>query len=417
MMQDQGMRLAIILLTSLVLCACAKEETAREVPPVLGMWQARLLSPGGALGFEMELKEDSDGTLRGFIMNGKERIEIPQVAVIGDTFIANIDHYESKLEATIRDDGTRLIGKWKKRRGPRRWAELRFEADAGEGRRFPAATETMGDADFDGRWRVRFKSDAYDSVGIFNHIEDDRWEGTFLTRTGDYRYLAGNKDGNRLRLSCFDGAHAFLFDVIRTKDGKLQGHFWNWNTWHDTWTGTYDKDAKLPDPFKQTKWNEGKKLKNLAFPDLAGVTRKLGTLLPDGHVRIVYLFGSWCPNCHDATLFLKTMESRFGRDKLKICGVAFELNKNHERDARQVRRYAELHDVSWPMLIGGNADKKEATAAFGGVDDIHSYPTMIFINKEGRIAAIYSGFTGPASSSHKTMEGEIFGLLTRLTDG
>ncbi len=35
--------------------------------------------------------------------------------------------------------------------------------------------------------------------------------GTFLTTTGDYRYLQGSVSGNKLYLSTFDGGHAFIF--------------------------------------------------------------------------------------------------------------------------------------------------------------------------------------------------------------
>jgi hypothetical protein len=50
--------------------------------------------------------------------------------------------------------------------------------------------------------------------------------GTFLTTTGDYRFLEGTVSGNQLYLSCFDGGHAFLFtakidDDKTLSDGKF----------------------------------------------------------------------------------------------------------------------------------------------------------------------------------------------------
>src|SRR5919112_5752138 len=69
-----------------------------------------------------------------------------------------------------------------------------------------------------GRWAVRFSNDTSQqpaSIAEFRQ-NGNRLEGTFLTPTGDYRFLEGVVTGNKLKLSAFDGSHAVLFtaDII-----------------------------------------------------------------------------------------------------------------------------------------------------------------------------------------------------------
>ena len=87
-------------------------------PPRLqaGYWQAWLDSPGGRLSFGLELQMDA-GQWGGSLVNGPERIEIPSVSYHGGTLVLDIDHYDSKITATVGEDsagqpGSRLDGEW-----------------------------------------------------------------------------------------------------------------------------------------------------------------------------------------------------------------------------------------------------------------------------------------------------------------
>jgi thiol-disulfide isomerase/thioredoxin len=244
---------------------------------------------------------------------------------------------------------------------------------------------------------VRFSSSDEPAVGIFDVAPDGRATGTFLTTTGDFRYLAGRQDGRRLQLSCFDGAHAFLFAAEAAPDGTLRGDFWSGASWHETWTARRDEAAALPDAFAQTRWTGAQGLRALAFPDLEGTVRSLDDPLFDGRARIVQLFGSWCPNCHDAGDELVRLAERYGPQGLSIVGLAFEVTGDRERDAAQVRTYARRHRVTWPLLVAGIADKQRATHALGVLDRVRSFPTTIFLHGDGRVRAVHSGFAGPAT--------------------
>jgi len=65
--------------------------------------------------------------------------------------------------------------------------------------------------------------------GVFKQY-DNIVTGTFRTTTGDYRYLEGVLNGNQLKLSTFDGAHAFLF-TAEVSDSVMHGMFYSGNHW------------------------------------------------------------------------------------------------------------------------------------------------------------------------------------------
>jgi thiol-disulfide isomerase/thioredoxin len=246
--------------------------------------------------------------------------------------------------------------------------------------------------------------------------EDVRLSGTFLTNTGDYRYLAGWVRGGEMSLSCFDGAHAFLFAAKLQPDGALAGDFWSGNWHHETWTAKRDEHAELADPFAQTKWNGSTKLADLAFADLDGKKRSLGEFA--GKATLLVVFGSWCPNCNDEAALLRELEAKYRERGLAILGLAFELTGEPARDAEQVRIFAKRHGLALPFFLCGTADKDEATKALGLVDRVRAFPTTIFVGADGLPKAIHSGFAGPATGEeHQKLRRDFEARIEALLAG
>jgi thiol-disulfide isomerase/thioredoxin len=205
-----------------------------------------------------------------------------------------------------------------------------------------------------------------------------------------------NEANHELTLSCFDGAHAFLFKARLQPDGSLKGDFWSGNWHHETWSARRDDGAELADPFAQTAWNGRTRLADLAFPDLAGTKRSLAD--PAAKATLLVVFGSWCPNCNDEATLLKELDATYRARGLRILLLAFELTGDFRRDAEQVRIFQERHGLAeLPAFLCGTADKAEATKALGLVDRVRAFPTTIFVGADGLPKAIHSGFAGPAT--------------------
>ncbi len=379
----------------------------------VGVWRAWLDAPGGELPFGISVESDGGG-LSAALVNGNERIAIPHTTLEGNRLVLDMPHYDSRIEADLSDG--ELHGTWRKRSGSESWTEMPFHARRGPEPRFPIEAAAGDDGSrLDGRWRVDFESSEDSAVGIFETEPDGTLAGTFLTSTGDYRFLAGDFAGDRMRLSCFDGAHAFLFTAVLRPDGGLSGHFWSRDTWHETWTAVRDDAAALPDPYEQTEWRSEWDLGDAVFPDIDGTPRSLADPAFAGRAQMLVAFGTWCPNCHDEAPYLRELHERYGPRGLSILGLAFELTGDFERDAEQVRRFAKRHGTEYPILVAGLANKTKATRAFPMLDFVRSYPTTIFLHGDGRVRAVHSGFTGPATGeAHDTVRAEFEGLIEEL---
>ena len=374
-----------------------------------GPWRAWLQSPGGELPFGLEFRNDDTGW-HATIINGAERIEVPKLTVVSTTVLLQIPHYDSKIFAEILDQGTRLEGLWTKRGRNDKWIRMSFRAAAGLADRFAECKAPVGHRAsakaVAGRWAMKFDKDSDPAVGVFEAGEGSIVAGTVLTPTGDYRFLAGDFCGTQkssgevdgqLRLSAFDGAHAFLLTATTADGATLSGDFWSGESFHDTWSAKRDENATLPDGFTLTHGVEGVKLSEVVFPDLDGKPRSLADPAFAGKARIIEIFGSWCPNCHDASAYLVDLDRRYRDRGLSIVGVAFELTGDFTRDAGQVRTFAAHHGIKYPLLLAGLADKEKVSAALPILDKFRAYPTTIILDGEGRIRAVHTGFSGPAT--------------------
>jgi thiol-disulfide isomerase/thioredoxin len=420
----------LFVLFCALLAGSPKSAARARAPLSPGHWRAWLDSPGGELPFGLELQQDKGGW-RAFILNPPERIAVARVTLDKDKgqLVFDMAPYDSILRATPAADGMSLDGTWHKRRDAQTWVEMPFHArrsSGGESRRFradPAAAGVPAAALAD-RWAVTFSSDKDPAVAILATQAPDRVTGTILTSTGDYRYLAGNLDAARLRLSCFDGAHAFLFDARLENASSatgaaavptLRGDFWSSDRWHETWVARPDPRAALADTFAQNRWNDHVTLADVRFPDLKGQMRSLADPAFAGKARILQVFGSWCPNCNDETAYLVELDRRYRSRGLSILGLAFEATGELERDTEQVRRFAAHHHVEYPVLVAGLSDKEQASKTLPLLDRVRAYPTTIFLHADGRLRAIHTGFAGPATGEeHRQLRQQFETLIEEL---
>ncbi|MBI5852457.1 MAG: HEAT repeat domain-containing protein [Planctomycetes bacterium] len=401
------MNAVAVVLTALL--GCASAARAQGVEPATGTWRAVLDTPGGELPFRLELVRDV-WRWRATIVNGEERIALDAVRIDGGELRIDIPHYASRITARMAPGGETLDGAWIKRKLDGE-ARVPFRASRTDAPRF--ARERAAESSVTGRWRAHFAASG-DSVLILSQDEAGRVLGTVETPLGDWRHLEGSFDGPRLRLSVFDGAHAFLLDARRDDDGTLRGGFWSGDAWHEEWTARRDDDATLPDPFAATRWSPRVSLADVVLPqvgeerdDDAPQALPLGHPSLWGRARLIVLFGSWCPNCHDEAKALADLFQRFAGRGLVITGIAFELSGEFARDATQVRRFAARHGVRWPLFLGGRGDKRAAGEAVPLLDALRAFPTTILLGADGEPRFVHSGWSGPATGpSHERLLAE-----------
>lgn len=402
------MKPARILCTLLVLAlmvSCGGQEAGSVA--ITGRWRGVLESPGGELPFELLLHTREDGNLSAVVLNGAERVTPDRTEREGDHVRLSFDHFDSVIEATLSSDGSHLGGIWSRQSGRER-ENMTFHASRGETPRFSPLTDagkTVGLTDLSGDWEVQFTDELGVSParGEFRQ-EGTLVEGTFLTPEGDYRYLAGSYEKGVLRLSCFDGGHAFLFQAYALDDGTLAGDFWSRSSYHATWSArrTQADTRVIPDAYGLTKITNSSGRFRFSFSDLDGEIISDQDPRFAGKVVLIDIFGSWCPNCNDEAPVLVDLYRRYHDRGLEIVGLAFEMTGNRDRDLVFVRKYADRYDVPYPLLLAGTQDKTEASRTLPDLSGISSFPTLIFVDRRGVVQAIHTGFAGPGTGHHFT---------------
>ena len=379
--------------------ACSSQSSPATVKP--GTYRAVLKTRAGELPFGLDIQPvmNKPNTYTVFALNGNERLPMDTATVQGDSIRIPMALFESELVAKITDNTLR--GEWRRRRTAQQIQRLPFEAQLGINHRFTpdakAATANLG-----GNWATDFDSktgrvDTTDAVGVFKQT-GNRLTGTFLTPTGDYRYLEGNVVGDSLFLSCFDGSHLFLFKAkhdpaIQT----LTGGFWSGVAGYESWVARLDPNAKLPNPASLTYLKPGVKTLNVSFPEPSGKTVSLMDPRFKDKVTVVQILGSWCPNCMDETNFLSPWYKRNKSRGVEVLGLAFERSPEMAVSGPKIERMKERFKIDYPVVLAGTNDKAQASKALPDLNAVVAFPTTIFVDKKGQVRHIHTGFSGPGT--------------------
>jgi thiol-disulfide isomerase/thioredoxin len=333
------------------------------------------------------------------IRNSDERIVVDEIAVKGDSVNFKMPVFDTEFRTKITNKG--LEGIWVN--NYRTSANiLKFTAIHGESRRF-LFDETQGNPLFEGKWKVTFSPGSKDSsmaIGIFHHQEQtDLITGTFLTETGDYRYLEGMCHGNDLFLSAFDGSHAFLITGTNNSGRIEKGMFYSGAHFSQTWIASRDEKFSLSDPneITFTKNKEGRV--DFSFPDPTGKNISLSDEQFTGRPVIVQLMGTWCPNCMDETKYLAGLYNQYKDQGLRVIGLAYEKTTEFGKAAALVTRLKKRLSVGYEILITGKTGKEGAAASLSVLNHVTAFPTTIFLDRQHKVVRIHTGFSGPATGN------------------
>ncbi len=394
----------------IIIVACQEQppaEPAQAQPLSLdGPWRAVLQSPGGELPFELRIAGDGQ-TLRATAINGQEQVAFGEVVVDDRQVELRLPWYDAEVTAQLSEDGSLMRGRWRKTAAGGVDSSLPFVAMRGFASRFLPVTDAAPGAaavdSVDGAWRAVFTDeDGTETARAEFQQTAEVVQGTFLTPTGDYRFLQGSYEQGQLRLSTFDGAHAFLFTAKAQTDGSLVGDFWSRDTYHATWIATRAEAEEkiLPDAWSLVKLTNADQQFDFSFEALDGGTVSLADARFAGKPVLVNLFGTWCPNCNDEAPLLAKWHRDYADRGLEIVGLAFEYTGDVERDREMIQRFKQRHGIDYPLLLAGINDKQSAAETLGYVDKVVAYPTTIYLDRDHKVQGIHSGFAGPGTGKY-----------------
>jgi len=391
---------SIVLILSFCLLAVSPVKTQIKVQT--GKWNASLsLTSDTKLPFRMEVRQ-TKGSYVFSIHNAEEEIVLNNPVQTGDSVSLEFPNFHSMLKFKV-DNKHLLNGYWVNFNKGKNYI-IPFTAS------FSKKTKSHTSAhDFSGRWKTTFdpnSQDEYFAIGIFTSSKDKIY-GTFLTETGDYRFLEGKANGTHMELSGFDGSHAFHF-TGDLKDNKIDGHFYSGKHFKGNWTAELNPDFQLRNPDSLTYL-----VKNDPFTfqlkDLDGKDFVFPNPAFDNKVTIIQIMGTWCPNCMDETKYFKELYDKYHDKGLEIISVGYETPTDFAGQAEKIRLLRERHQLAFTFLVGGLANKGLASTHFSMLNKVISYPTAIIIGKDGEVKKIHTGFNGPGT-------GELYEEYVKETD-
>ena len=372
----------------------------------------------GELPFNFEVHYLDETRFYVEIINGSERIRCDSIqygrdrSMARDTFNIFFPEYASYIHAAVR--GGVMQGEWIVTTKSN--YRIPFYAHAGREYRF-TSLNTPPVANISGEWATLFGIDQEEqekAIGEFrqngNHIE-----GTFRTETGDYRFLQGTVQGRKFWLSCFDGAHAFLFSGSINGD-TLQGEFRSGTHYRSLWTSWRDPQFRLGSPDTLTRLLPGAEAISFNFTTPEGKQLQFPSPAFDGKIKIFTILGTWCPNCRDEQKFLLDYlkEHPGMADKMEVVGFAFERYPDSTKANAQLRIYKKKMGIPFDLVYAGIADKKVAQEVFPALNKVLAFPTMIILDKKNTVRRIHAGFDGPATSRYAGFKKEFSQLMETL---
>ncbi len=397
------MRTTIIILFCLLLLGSCIEiaEPFSQIPP--GAWRAELeLDEGVKLPFNFEVKYDESDEIAIELINGDERIEVPDVAFgknkkLLDTIRIDFPLMDSYIRGIYKENV--IEGYWSV--NYKENYRVPFVAHYGQKHRFTQTTKAPV-MDVTGKWKTTFEVETEDQYPAIGEFEADRNNvtGTFLTETGDYRFLDGEVQGDQFMLSCFDGSHAFLFTADITESKSMIGKFYSGSHYQTNWIATRDEEATLANPYELSKAIDAAQPINFNLPATDGSMISLDDPRYEGKPKLIKIMGTWCPNCLDESKFLLDYKQKNPDMDIPIIAIAFERYRDEEKAMEILSQYKKRLKIPYDIVYGGYAAKSEATAKLGFLDRVISYPTLIFVDKDNVITKIHTGFAGPATSEY-----------------
>jgi len=334
------------------------------------------------------------------IKNGEEKIVVDEIKKKGDSVFIKMPVFDTEFRCRITEKG--LEGFWYNHYRKEKNV-IPFKATYGESNRFPFVPGKANPY-FEGRWETTFSPGTGDSskaIGIFHHLEQtDYLSGTFLTETGDYRFLEGMKHNNEIYLSCFDGSHAFLFiGSMKPEEEIIKGKFYSGAHWQENWIAKKNEQFKLKDPEEITLIKNKDEIIDLTFMNFDKKMVSLHDKKFENKVIVLQVMGSWCPNCMDESAYLSTIYKTYKEQGLEIVALAFEKTTDFEKAKAQVSRLIKRYDIQYTVLLPLQTGKDKASESLNFVNKITAFPTTIFLNREHKIVKIHTGFSGPATGN------------------
>ena len=363
-----------------------------------GFWQGKLIrNDKQEIPFTFLIEKKN--TL--YLVNASEKILVDDIKKKGDSIEIHFPFFGAGL--VIKKNTPHFLQGYYFKKQPDKNTFIPFEAVYGDKKLISNTNST----NITGIWEVSFenKNGIEKGVANFSQNSDGKVTGSFLTITGDYRFLAGYVKNDTLQISGFDGGFASYFTANFKNDSTLiNGKFYFGASSITNWSAIKNESATLPDEYNYSHLKAGESSLNFSFLSMDGKKISIQDAQYKGKVVIIQILGSWCPNCMDETSFLVDYYNKNKKRGVEVIGLAFEKTTNFEEAKKELSYFKKRFKPSYPILITGvtPSDPLRVEKTLPQIDKIAAFPTTIFINKKGEVTKIHTGYNGPGTGKFYT---------------
>jgi thiol-disulfide isomerase/thioredoxin len=361
---------------------------------IAGRWDATLTTKTGAIPFRLDISGDG-ATLKGTLYNGWDPFETTTGAKFENgTLILNIDHYLTKITASLKDG--QLDGK----------VVSQSRADAAtyafHATRYVAQAEASDAPSVAGSWEIPLdKPNAKGEKSQRLIVEQKGAEvsASILRVDGDTGALNGTYKDGKWVLSHWDGSRPGLMELALTKDGTLEikqegGRAGNKLIAYRTEVARAKGFAEPEDYTTHTTMRDPNEVFAYKFPDVNGKILSNEDPKFKNKVVLAIVTGTWCPNCHDEAQYLVELYAKYHDKGLEIVALDFEEPEQQD-DLARVHAFIKQYHVPYTYLIAGAP--AEMWEKLPQAVNLNTWPATLFVGRDGRVKHIHTGFASPAS--------------------
>jgi thiol-disulfide isomerase/thioredoxin len=354
-----------------------------------GHWRINISLQDKTLPVIVKLKKQGP-SLSGFLVNSKEKIPLEGQIDKGEFFFqigANYAEFRGKLK-----DGE-LKGFWI------RTNKLGYKVP------FTGTKTSITDLykkyessnlpfNFTGNWKIKL-NESKTGLGVFKQI-GSRVHGSILTTTGDYRYLDGYIKGSKLTLTGFDGVFSYVMTLLVNGE-SFSGIMQAGKAYKQEISGVKDSEFKLEDPLSLTGMTKTKidPFKYATFDD-----KIVDFSNPEylNKVKVIQVFGSWCPNCLDETQYFVEWQNKNSAklNDVKFIAMAFEKFETPELAVKALRKTKAKMKMNYPIILADYKSTKTVQEHLP-LTNFLAFPTTIILNKKNEVIKVHTGFSGQAT--------------------
>lgn len=380
---------------SLTIATLVQAAPADETFSPFKKWRGVFtIKPGVEVPFNFEITGTSAANAQAFFINGRERFNAGRINWTRDSLFIYIDQFENELAFALTNP-TSLTGNFRKQGTKKNLYAV--TATANETYRFkqPKVSPVK---DISGTYDVAIQQpngNAEKAVGLFTQ-EGNQLQASFLRVTGDSRFLDGVIDGNTFYLSSFIGSGVSYYTGTVSTDGSISGEIVGARG-NTPFSATENEEAALPDAYSLTTLKQGYDALSFTFPDVNGKPVSLSDARFKNKVVILSITGSWCPNCYDEASFLSDWYNKNKQKGVEIIALHYERQDDTAYVRKALTGFRKKLHINYTQLFAGIADKQQVALSLPALNTFLAFPTTIFIDKQGKVAKIHTGYSGPAT--------------------